>query len=103
MFQYETQVADGKAIIRLIGELDTYAAQTFDTFIEGFVERKPDRLVLDFKDLAYMNSSGLRSFLRLHNLLCETGGTFSIRGVSPKVMRVFRYGSLDDYFTFEDA
>lgn len=103
MFRYETQEADGKATIRLIGELDTYAAQTFDSFLEGYVGRKPARLVLDFQDLAYMNSSGLRSFLRLHNLLGETGGTFSIRGVSPKVMRVFRYGSLDDYFTFEEA
>lgn len=86
----------------LCGELDTGAAQELDTMLEGLVPTLEGDLSIDLTGLSYLNSTGIRSFLRLDKMLKSKGKAFVFKGASPTIFRIFRYCGLDTYFTFVD-
>ena len=102
MFEYESILAADRTVVALRGELDTFAAQKLDAFLADLVSRAESPITVDLAELQYMNSSGLRSFLRLDKLIQSRGLSFVIRGTQRHVARTFIYGSLDAYFKFEE-
>ncbi len=46
----------------LIGEIDHHGAGSLREEIDGMLERiRPDTLILDFRDVTFMDSSGIRA------------------------------------------
>lgn len=86
--------------LKLSGELDTGAAAELDARIETLVPEVQSNLKIDLTDLSYLNSTGIRSFLRLDKLLKAKGLSFVFKGASPPLFRIFRYCGLDTYFRF---
>jgi|GEM_PF-1763140 anti-sigma B factor antagonist len=87
--------------LRLSGDLDTAAAQQLDTHQEGLVASLAGDLTIDLDELAYLNSTGIRSFVRLDKLVKATGHRLRFVRVSERIHRIFRYCGLDDYFQLE--
>ncbi|HEY9721778.1 MAG TPA: STAS domain-containing protein [Oscillatoriaceae cyanobacterium] len=101
MFDYTLHATSGGLVLALSGDLDTHAAQAFDNAMEAHIGRIATDLTIDLAQLTYLNSTGIRSFIRLHKLLKTNGRNMTFRGASAKILRIFHYCGLDAFFAFE--
>ena len=83
----------GKAlIVRVEGWLDIESNREFADFMKGIPVQ--EELILDFSELEYISSSGIREIVALIHRQPE--GTFSITGVNQNVMAVFEMIGLNE-------
>lgn len=83
------------------GQLDT---TTFSDFEEALKPYLTDhvKLVLDFEDLEYLSSAGLRVILRSQQRIEElNNASMVIRNCNEEVMEVFEITGFADFLTFE--
>ncbi len=93
--------ADGSTL-SLSGDLDTEGAEQLEQCFEELVAEVQGSLVIDVTHVGFLNSKGIRSFLRLDKLLKAKGASIVFKGASLGLFRNFRYCGLDSYFTFAD-
>ncbi len=90
---------NGKVTLALSGRLDTVTAPeleaALDTALGGATE-----LCLDFTDLEYISSAGLRVLLKAQKIM-NTKGTMKITGVNETIMEVFDITGFVDILTIE--
>ncbi|MDR2713159.1 MAG: STAS domain-containing protein [Clostridiales bacterium] len=78
----------GKLIFALEGRLDTTTApQLQDVLVPAFDGM--DKIELDFSELAYVSSAGLRVLLMGQKAAKAKGASMTLRGVSQEIMEVF--------------
>ena len=84
---------DGKIIITLDGRLDTVNSVSFNEFIEANKEEITSSaeatVSLNFKDLEYISSAGLRALLALKKYLSQFGKTLVVENINNVVREVF--------------
>lgn len=62
------QESDGTGIrLSLVGELDIRAAEILSPRVDEILARGATELTLDLRELAFLDSTGLRVLLELHN------------------------------------
>jgi anti-sigma B factor antagonist len=92
--QFAASVAadgDGTAIVSARGELDAYAAAPFsDTLVRLAQDGAFSRIVLDFSDVTFLDSSGLRVLLGAARLASERGGRLMLVASDLRVVKVVR-------------
>ena len=80
--------SDSKAELLLDGRLDTATSPSAqDAFLK--VAGQYAELELNFTDLAYVSSAGLRALLMLQKQVNKTGGSLLLTHVKPSVKEVF--------------
>lgn len=84
-----TEKNNENLIIKVSGRLDGSASPGFDSQTSGLV-LNGTHIILDFKELEYMSSAGLRSILALARRAKSAGGSVSIRGISESVNEVLK-------------
>ncbi len=90
----------GKLILALEGRLDTTTApQLQGVLIPAFGEA--EEITLDFSELAYVSSAGLRVLLMGQKEAKRTGGSMTLCGVSEDVMEVFEMTGFADILNIE--
>jgi anti-sigma B factor antagonist len=97
-FRCETD--DGR--VRPIGELDIATVPEVDRHLRELVDGGGDRVVLDLRDVTFMDSSGLRLILRWQEAAKEDGHTFGLIAGPPAVERVFHITRMRSLLTFVD-
>lgn len=89
--------AEESGLVRLSGRLD--AAES-DRALQ--VLRRLDRsLVLDCSKLDYISSAGIGVFIETYKRLHESGHTFKLVNLLPRVRNIFAYAGLDRILTIE--
>ena len=79
----------------LIGEIDHHGAGSLREEIDGMLERiRPDTLILDFRDVTFMDSSGIGMVLGRNRKMEFLGGKTYVTGISPSVDRIFSMSGL---------
>ena len=87
-----------KIIFAIKGRLDTTTApQLQEVLIPAFDESKD--ITLDFTELVYVSSAGLRVLLMGQKQAKKTGGAMSLTGVSEEVMEVLEMTGFSDMLT----
>ena len=76
------------AELRLEGRLDTTSSPAAQEVLMK-VAGEYAKITLDFADLSYVSSAGLRVILTLQKQINRTGGSLTLINVSPAVMEVF--------------
>ena len=76
-------------ILSLSGRLDATTAKTFQERILSVIDSGAQRLVVDFSQLEYVSSSGLRVFLLAAKRLQPTDGKFALCGLQDHIRQVF--------------
>lgn len=96
-----TKTKDGETLIlALEGRLDTTTApQLQEALIPEFNEVKNIRL--DFKELAYVSSAGLRVLLMGEKAAKGKGGKMTLNNVSSEILEVFEMTGFADMLTIE--
>ena len=86
--------------IALVGRLDTTTAPDLEKELKELFEKGTSQLCLDFEQLDYISSAGLRVLLFAQKSLSENG-KMTIRNVKPEIMEVFDITGFVDILTIE--
>ena len=82
------------------GQLDTTTFCDFEEALKPYLTPRV-RLVLDFKELEYLSSAGLRVIMRTQQRLEELEASMVIRNSNEEVMEVFEITGFDEFLIFE--
>ena len=82
-------IDDGVLTICMGGELDHHEARKAVAYIEENIDAHlPREAVLDFKDLSFMDSSGIAVVLKTYRRMKEVGGKLRVENVAKQPRRV---------------
>lgn len=88
-----------KLTLALEGRLDTTTAPQLEAEVKGALTGVTE-LVMDFSQLEYLSSAGLRVILAAQKLM-NRQGTLVIRHVNETIMEVFEVTGFSDILTIE--
>ncbi|MFA6222075.1 MAG: STAS domain-containing protein [Desulfomonilaceae bacterium] len=98
---------DEKSIVCISGRLDTLTAPAFQDELENLIERGMARIILDFSDLEYLSSAGLRSTLIIAQKTKNANGQVvccQLKGLVKKVFEISKFAEIvPTVDTVEDA
>ena len=79
----------------LSGELDHHSAKEMREAVDDAVElNMPSKLVLDFKGVSFMDSSGIGLILGRQRVMESLGGGVTVKNPSPSVRRILQVAGL---------
>ena len=100
---HTTLTSAGDALIALTGELDLSGAPALDEEIDRLAgEDDVRRVVLDLRELEFMDSSGLRLVALAERKLSAAGRELVLVRGPDTVQRVFAITRMEDHLTFVD-
>lgn len=80
----------------LEGELDHHTAKDIREQIDLAIDRNmPSLLILDFRDLTFMDSSGIGLVMGRYRKMSEIKGEIHVINTSPQVYKVMKLSGLD--------
>ena len=80
----------------LDGEIDHHTAGVMRNEIDAAVEKNmPTMLVLDFRDVTFMDSSGIGLVMGRYKTLKHTGAELHVTNTSPQIGKVMKLAGLD--------
>ena len=98
----EINVTREVVTVYLGGEIDHHTAKEMRETIDNAVElNMPTLLVLDFKDVSFMDSSGIGLVLGRYRNLSKRGAKVKVTGVSPQIYKVMRLSGIERLMTLE--
>ncbi|MBR4421572.1 MAG: STAS domain-containing protein [Erysipelotrichaceae bacterium] len=86
--------------LALVGRLDTTTAPELNKELTTLFAEGVNHLVLDFKELEYISSAGLRELLFAQKNI-GSEGTFVIRNVNEVIMEILEITGFTDILTIE--
>jgi stage II sporulation protein AA (anti-sigma F factor antagonist) len=87
---------DGTLTALLSGEIDHHSAKEIrDTIDDTADKTKPHRLVLDFAQVQFMDSSGIGLIMGRYKLMQTLGGRVSIANLPPKIEKIIRLAGVE--------
>ncbi|MCP4400931.1 MAG: STAS domain-containing protein [bacterium] len=90
---------DSVLILSLSGRLDNLAAQEFVRTITQQIESGEQKILIDFSELSYLSSSGLRVLLGVAKRMKKKAGKLSLCSLSGIVRRVVEIAGFDKILT----
>ena len=90
---------EGKAIVMsLQGRLDAVSSSEFEVSLSDWISKGENNFLLNFTDLEYISSAGLRSILATSKKLKETQGKIFLTGLHGPVEEVFKISGFSTIF-----
>lgn len=89
---------DDITILELSGRLDTRTSPDLETMVLEIIDNEQVRLLMDFSDLDYINSTGLRILVMAFQRLSRTGGQLAICGVKDYIFEIFDISGYNKLF-----
>ena len=86
------------------GKLDLNTAVDYGSKIKDAVEDSDTaitELILDFSQITFISSLGLKIVLELYKLMQSKGGILKLKGVSDILMNSFKMVCFDNFLVFE--
>ncbi len=82
--------------VRITGELDHCSAQPIRRELDGLIaDPGVKKLILDLKDMPFMDSSGIGVILGRYRALSQRGGKVAVANMNPQVKKVFLISGMD--------
>lgn len=87
---------NGMLTILLAGEIDHHCAKDQIQIIEGKIEAYTPRIcVLDFRDVSFMDSSGIAVVINTLRTMNRIHGELTLSGLKDQPLRVFRTSGME--------
>lgn len=100
VLELKAQRESGAPTLALRGELDIAEASRVDRELRLLDQDRPDRIILDLRDLSFMDSSGLRLILSTYQRLAADGRRLQLIRGPVQIQRIFAITRLDDRLEF---
>ena len=96
------QASEEAVTAYISGEIDHHTAKGMREEIDNCLERmQPGILVLDFRDVSFMDSSGIGLVIGRYKLMQELGGEVRVAHPSAHIYKVMKLGKLDQLAVIE--
>lgn len=91
MAEFSTSVKDkgDVSVINLKGYLDAHTAPILENNFVDLIGNSRYKIVVDFKDLAYISSAGLGVFMAFIEKIRDGKGDIKLAGMTDKVYNIF--------------
>lgn len=94
-------VQEGTTLTMAIeGRIDTQTAPDLEAAVKESIEGVTE-LILDFTEVVYISSAGLRTILSAENWMEDKGGSMVIRGAAKNIVDIFKVTGFDTFLTLE--
>jgi len=98
-----TPESDHGKRISIAGSLDSNTAPQLQQSINEEIDESVDPTVIDFKDLDFLSSAGLRVIFKTKKIMDNSGGRFLLVNLQPQIKKVFEIiKALDGMHVFKD-
>ena len=88
----------------MTGEIDHHCAKRYINAIEAKIEAyTPELCVLDFQDVAFVDSSGIAVVINALRAISRIEGSLQISGIQSQPMRVFKAAGIDKIVQIKEA
>lgn len=88
-FQVNKQETETDCTLNLSGELDLSVAPQFHLALEPVVKQQEKTLILNLKDLKYIDSTGIGIIISVLKIRHELKVPFIVREIPPTIKRLF--------------
>ena len=82
-------------ILRPQGRLDSASSPALEKQALDIIESGHRRLLIDFVDLIYISSAGLRAALAVAKRMSAAGGKLALCSLNPQITEVFEISGVD--------
>ena len=97
-------VAEEIMTAHLLGEIDHHSSREIREEIDERASRaQPSRLVMDFRDVTFMDSSGIGLVMGRYALMQELEGELVVENMPEHIKRVMKLAGLDRLANMEDG
>ena len=96
-----TEIEDGTLRLTLAGEFDMGEVAYFRKAIQG-PDESWQRVVVEMRDVAFMDSSGLQELLHFQERVREMGRELVLSRPSVAVLRLLELTGVDSHFTVRE-
>ncbi|HEY4426592.1 MAG TPA: STAS domain-containing protein [Solirubrobacteraceae bacterium] len=86
--------------VTVVGEIDIATAPQVQDAVEAMLAERVGELLIDLRDLAFIDSSGLRLLIALNNRATADGWKLSLTRPSDRSMSVFQITGADENLPF---
>ncbi len=90
---------DGVTILAIEGRLDPEETQQMEKKVLEVVDSDDKRLLFDFSELEYINSSGLRILVMAYQRMKQNKGHVAICNIRDYILEVFEISGYDRIFS----
>ena len=100
-----TSFLEGKQLtVALTGEIDHHCAKAYIQTIAAKIEAyTPEVCVLDFRDVSFMDSSGIAVVINALRNMAQIEGKLVLSGIAPQPLRVFQASGIDKIVEIKEA
>jgi anti-anti-sigma factor len=107
MIELSHEVRDGVLVLMPKTRIDANTAKSFEEQSTALADKGPGSVVIDFVDVDYISSAGLRALLSIAQRIKSAGGKLTFCGARDNVKDVFQVSGFDSLFgvhpAFKDA
>ena len=89
-------------VCALEGEVNISTSPELRKTFEGIIKNDEKKVLIDFSNVGYIDSSGLATLIEMLQRLKKSGGKLSFCSMSEKVKNVFEITKLDKLFSIFD-
>ena len=102
--QFTSFLENGRLTVVLTGEIDHHCAKGYIKAIAAKIEAyTPEICVLDFNDVAFVDSSGIAVVINALRCMTQIEGRLLLSGIGNQPMRVFRASGIDKLVEIREA
>jgi len=89
--------------VSIAGSLDSNTAPELQKRIDAEINHAVSTTIIDFKDLDFLSSAGLRVIFKTAKIMANSGGKFLMVNLQPQIKKVFEIiKALDGMNVFEN-
>ncbi len=96
MSQHEV---NGVLILSPKGNLDFNQATSFQETATALIEKGANKVLINFTELSFISSAGLRVLIVLAKLLQQKNGAFALALMNDQILEVFSISGFEKLFT----
>ncbi len=93
-----TREANGLKVLDVVGEIDVYTAPQFREAVNELINDGQKNLIIDMKQVTYMDSSGFGTLLSATKRLRPEGGAVNLVACNSAIDRMLRITRLNTVF-----
>jgi anti-sigma B factor antagonist len=101
-FEANTRDSGGLVVLDMHGEVDAAADESLNAAYEQAVASNPTRVLLNFVDVSYINSTGIALIVGLLAEARGSGRTILACGLTPHYKEIFEITRISDFVTIVD-
>ena len=102
MFDAGVRDDDGLVVLDLHGEIDGQADEALNAVYERATASNPSRILLNFADVSYINSTGIALIVGLLAEARGSGRTLEAMGLTDHYKEIFEITRIADFVTIRE-